>query len=470
MKKIQDFLTAKWVIPAIVLFSYAVGLIAILLDKYELTLINFVLFLFYFVFSNGEKNLKLLIVSMVPAPSFLPNGLPLTSPTLLFVAYTIIVAVRALVKGEREGWDFLFSQKIFRPLCLGIVFSVYSIICSLAVSGLSNIITAISFCLYSALPILILLDFKSEKDFAGCAQAFIYMHCASLLSGLPCITIDALYQNYLPIVDPGSRPTGDFRFFIDRYSGFDVDQNELSVLSVISICLLFFNLPSFKKKVLPLIAGTLTIAITFLAQSKTYLIIVVVIFLILLLRLFNKNKSYAVIGVAAVSFVGGFSIIIFGSEFLSKIMTRFFENMNYYNGSLINSITSGRVDIWDSYLRYLGENPLILIFGQGPRATYNTSPFVVVHNNILNLIFDFGIFGVILLVGYCTTAFSAFKYKRNSKFEVSNFLPLIVYFIFTLSLTITGSTQMQIIFSLTCLLISDSTAKQAVAERHLLIA
>ncbi len=469
LKKVQDLLDWKWTIPLLVLFSYLVGLLAILIGKYQLTLINFILFLFYFIFSSGKKNLKLLIISMVPAPSFLPNGLPLTSPTLLFMAYAVIVLARALIKAKREDWDFLFSQRIIKPLALGLIFCVYSIICSLACSGLDNIITAISFCLYTALPILILLDFKSEKDFAGCAEAFIYMHCASLLSGLPCLIIDPLYQNYLPIVDPGSRPKGPFRFFVDRYSGFDIDQNELSVLSVISICLLFFNLPSFKKKTLPLLAGVLTVGLTFLAQSKTYLIIIVIIFLITLLRLFAKKKSYAVIGTAGVCFAAGFFIVIFGSEFLSKIMVRFFENLSYYNGNMINSITSGRVDIWLSYLRYLGENPLILIFGQGPRATYNTSPFVVVHNNILNLIFDFGIVGLILLIFYCAAAFQSFKTTSNYRLRLSEFLPLIVYLFFTLSLTITGSTQMQIIFAFTCLLIREASQKEPVTERQLVV-
>jgi len=147
--------------------------------------------------------------------------------------------------------------------------------------------------------------------------------------------------------------------------------------------------------------GLLCISVlTFLGTrtgSKAFLlawcIIVGITMLILLFR--NKKIGFIVVGCMAV-----FAVIAFFSfrSYFDYILARLFPE-----GEInVNSITTGRVEVWTLFLQRQFANPLNVIFGMGGWAdiwaTASFGPIDGLHSIYLEFFYFFGVVGVILFV------------------------------------------------------------------------
>lgn len=95
---------------------------------------------------------------------------------------------------------------------------------------------------------------------------------------------------------------------------------------------------------------------------------------------------------------------------------------------LSNTIKYGHLD---SYAALFDENPLFLIFGQGPGATFYSEGFgeVVVRTewSYLDLIRNYGVFSLIIVFVFAKPIFSFWKYRKQDDFNYCMFWSYLVY-------------------------------------------
>ena len=108
----------------------------------------------------------------------------------------------------------------------------------------------------------------------------------------------------------------------------------------------------------------------------------------------------------------GILIVCFGlfSEEIDMYMVRFGMISN------VSSLTTGRSDIFENYLCFFYNNPLMLLFGQGyTDILYNAVNYRASHNTIIQFIYQFGIIGTYVLILWIINLSKNFKEKIKNR-------------------------------------------------------
>jgi len=83
---------------------------------------------------------------------------------------------------------------------------------------------------------------------------------------------------------------------------------------------------------------------------------------------------------------------LLSSAMFDTVLSRFVGATN------MSALTTGRTDLWVNYLRELGDNPMMLLFGNG--YTDVTVGGRAAHNTLIQLLYQFGVVGYIFLIGW----------------------------------------------------------------------
>ncbi|MBQ8522411.1 MAG: O-antigen ligase family protein [Clostridia bacterium] len=182
------------------------------------------------------------------------------------------------------------------------------------------------------------------------------------------------------------------------------------------LSLFFNNKLNIKKWWWLLVTITLIGLSTF---SKTFILITIFAYCLAILLgfIWSKNKKNYV-KYALILLIGLILLILVFHDYIELIIERFHSNYNY--SGVFNSITTGRWDIWKSYLNKWSYSPLYVLFGCGITAPNinDRTP----HNFFVSLLYKFGIVGIVILVASLFYIFKQFKLHKNA----SLYLPLIV--------------------------------------------
>lgn len=178
---------------------------------------------------------------------------------------------------------------------------------------------------------------------------------------------------------------------LNRFAGMYGDPNYFAVNVIISLCLtvLLYHRGIIKALFgLALAAALVTFAI--MTYSKSALLMLLLP-LVLLLYSRIKNRRYFALAVVSVAAV----VILLGAlagkfSFLDPILTRFDEASN------VNDFTSGRSEIWRSYIDYFLENPIALFLGKGLGAPLVNGHGA--HNTYIDVLYYLGLVGGVLLI------------------------------------------------------------------------
>ena len=200
-----------------------------------------------------------------------------------------------------------------------------------------------------------------------------------------------------------------------RLSGFYGDSNFYSAQLLVAItCNLFLLL--FEKGKVKIFTVALLLALIYcgsLSVSKSFiLILAIVLFLWLIIVFLSKKKGKLKIFVLLCLIIVGILIVCFGlfSEEIDMYMIRFGMVSN------TSSLTTGRNDIFENYLRFFYNNPLMLVFGQGyTEILYSAFNNRASHNTIIQAIYQFGIIGTIVLAKWIICLSKIFKEKITNK-------------------------------------------------------
>lgn len=199
-----------------------------------------------------------------------------------------------------------------------------------------------------------------------------------------------------------------------RFIGLHGDPNYYAVNIIISLCLIILLLHKSEIKIVP----ALILAVPFIyfllqtySKSAIVMLFVITIFLV---YSFLKNKKHVSV------LVSGLVVLIFAYLALSgmipsvNIIFDRFSQSETSEGFEINTLTTGRYDLWIFHIKYIASNIKVALFGDSITAgliTHHAS-----HNTYIDIVYHLGLTGGTLLIASLKSILSQssrVKIKRN---------------------------------------------------------
>lgn len=230
-----------------------------------------------------------------------------------------------------------------------------------------------------------------------------------------------------------------------RFGGYFSNINALamycSLCQTFILALMLLKKLNIKRYLPILLIITLIGLLTF---SKTFILLTMLSYMLAVIIGFAKSNNkkqyikFLVIGVIGLAIL---TVVFRG--YIIAIIKRFLDDSSY-SGGVLNVATTGRVDIWKSYIDKWTSSPLYMLFGCG--ITADNINERTTHNIYLSILYKFGIVGTILLVGCVIWILKSKRVSRN----IATYLPIILIMTNGLSEDITCSlyTSLPILISL----------------------
>lgn len=321
--------------------------------------------------------------------------------TVTLVGFTIITLIKYIIGLKQKKYQL--DLKVI--ICFSIAFLI-SLFASINQSLYNG---AFLYLVY--LP-LIYLMFAMRKDL-NIIQIVNYMLFGFLLSN--CL---ALIGQILP--------SYGYYYGYTRYQAFTDNPNYLGMRAV--FLAIFYFVLYFKKQCSLLNAILIYLfsaIVVFATQSKTS-IILLALFTIIFIVLYIKQDFKTHIKHILVFLLVGIILCLACSKLIIQIVDRFIPDKS----NLINSLLTGRDEIWLLYLQECVKNPITMLFGNGllSQEVYIPSQKIVrtSHNLYLFLFYRFGIIGCIALgIGF----YFMIKELTKNKTTFLSSLPLLWYLI-----------------------------------------
>lgn len=186
-------------------------------------------------------------------------------------------------------------------------------------------------------------------------------------------------------------------YAIVRHSGFYGDPNFYSahITAALSGTLILLLNNKSKRVSVAIILTFLLVYCGFMSVSKSFMLVAIALFFVWIVEfMFVKGRVSAKLMIIltfiiAVAFM--LSSTVF-TDLIGNMISRFSSSKN------LSDFTTGRIDIWMSYLKELSENPFLLLFGKGFTSVLIDGR--AAHNTIIQAVYQFGLFGCIFLLGW----------------------------------------------------------------------
>lgn len=362
-----------------------------------------VLGILFVVLCDSAAGFSLLLFMLPCAPILKIDPEQVSYFTFMFLAYNAKFLIKYIIR-DRE--------KIIKLIPLFILFCY-----NLIFSGINQIIANITMVLGLVMVMSVRVDEKLNFQWA------IYAFSAGILLA----SIIALFKEQSIIlekfIEEGTIKLSEEEF-IDRFAGLQGNPNYYTMDITIAIACLIATMSIKKFNLIGLILVTSLAVFGLMSASKSFLLSLVLLAVCLLIKTaFSKDiiMSLKIIIIFATLILG---IYLFDKDALNTYMIRF----NIDKGANISEISTGRSDIWISYLQSIISDPYILIFGNGLNTTLHNAKGA--HNTYIETLFSLGVLGSIILLGVIR-----FIIKNNaySKTSVSNkyilLIPVLLYLV-----------------------------------------
>ncbi len=238
------------------------------------------------------------------------------------------------------------------------------------------------FCITLLLVPYIAAEFRQECD--------LYWLTTTFAAGIALAAVSAQYlvgssniTQYVNVMDV---------LGVVRRSGYFNDPNFYSAhitMALGGVMLLLLNQLRKKEMVTLIVFAVVLIYCGLLAVSKSFLLVILAIALLWAVGLmFQRGKISVKLMVLLCTLVGVYFLL--SSAMFDVLLSRFVGVSN------LSAFTTGRTDLWISYIQELKDNPLMLLFGNG--YTNVKVGGSASHNTLLQSIYQFGLVGASLLV------------------------------------------------------------------------
>lgn len=399
-----------------------------------LPIFNFFAFLLALVFITFEYNLKKLyyLVFLLPFNHVFSLSVDSFSFNSLLLLYTVfLIGLNYLI-------DLIKKRKTI-DIPLFIISVLIIIYAFLPLSGKINFVGSLSI---SATVVACYLTY-CYRDEINLKEIFIGLFVLTMLASLI-----ALFDSFIPRL---SSYLQVFRINnIKRFMGLLQDPNyyalELITLLGLASILLYHNKINllFYVFILPLtMFGIMTC-------SKTFILVYIIWFICTIVMIVIKHRKnlkklslslFAFILIIAIGFLACFN---YSKELLTRFSDTSFVMDNAYDvedgdtadkdsGSDIESamtnFTTGRSDIWITYIEVMLDNPVKLLFGYGVGADYlkiNYGAPTAAHNTIIQTLYCFGLCGSLLILSALGYVLIKLLKSKQIKFNVFNFVPMVI--------------------------------------------
>ena len=184
-----------------------------------------------------------------------------------------------------------------------------------------------------------------------------------------------------------------------RLSGYYGDPNFYSAhitAAMAGIMILVLKEKQFKKRLILLSILILLTYSGFISVSKSFALVTVCILLFWIIELLFQKEKFSAKVMLFLTVVIGVLFVLFStvfSDLLEMMLNRFFAS-----GTNMSAFTTGRIEIWKSYLEKLTDNILLLLFGIG--YTNDLVNGRAAHNSLIQCVYQLGISGTVMILAW----------------------------------------------------------------------
>ena len=222
-------------------------------------------------------------------------------------------------------------------------------------------------------------------------------------------------------------PYGEFI----RFQGLLEHPNVFGILCMVAIAMLSYMLFCKEHKVITVaLLGVLTIIGVF-TLSKAFLLMVVANYGIMWLIFMKQDwkKGLIILGICIVG--AGLFYLVF-HDIVNTILLRFVSSfVDQNSGFNLNQITSGRTELWATYMSKWVESPVAILFGYG-LGTPDIGDLSV-HNMFLAVLYEIGVVGFVLFFGILVYQIVRLLKDDRVSFHLAKLLPIVTVILFSLS-------------------------------------
>lgn len=204
---------------------------------------------------------------------------------------------------------------------------------------------------------------------------------------------------------------------VTRFSGTFSDPNYYSIAVIVTLGIIICYSLSYGLKIKYLLFSIILVIFGFFTYSKSYILsLAILAFIIVVILLINKKigMTFAVTIIACIIVLTG---TLNNISILQSTLSRFSDVSD------INSLTTGRADIWEIYIEYINANLRVFFIGDGIGAPYL---YGATHNLYLEIWYYVGIIGIIL---YIYTLRGILNHRILNKSKIINYYLLIIVLI-----------------------------------------
>ncbi len=213
------------------------------------------------------------------------------------------------------------------------------------------------------------------------------------------IIIAAITAKHLVVFPSITRYIGtNIGLGIIRRSGYYGDPNFYSAhitAALSGLLILFLNNNKSRRIIATILLLMFLVYCGFLSVSKSFMLVAVSLFIIWLVEfMFIKGRVSSKLMIILTFLIAAaftLSSTVF-TDLIGDMISRFNTSNN------LSDFTTGRTEIWMSYLNELAENPLLLLFGKGFTSVLVNDR--ASHNTLIQAVYQFGLFGCVFLFGW----------------------------------------------------------------------
>lgn len=210
---------------------------------------------------------------------------------------------------------------------------------------------------------------------------------------------------------------------LTRLSGFYGDPNFYSahIAAAIScVLVLLLNEVKLSRKIILYISLIVLFYAGFLSVSKSFTLIIICVALLWIVEvLFRRGKISGKLMMLLALAIGGVFVLssVLFTDLIDMILDRFLGG-----NDTLSDFTTGRTELWISYLRAFEDNPWMMVFGEG--FTEKLINGRGSHNVLIQSIYQFGIVGTVFLTVWVLSYFKSLL--RSARLYSNNIVQTLV--------------------------------------------
>jgi len=231
------------------------------------------------------------------------------------------------------------------------------------------------------------------------------------------IVLAAITSQYLAVFPTISRYIETLNMLnVTRLSGYYGDPNFYSThitAALSGVLILLLNNTKKSKIFLLIVAAMLLLYCGFLSVSKSFMLVTVFMLLVWFVELlFKRGKVSAKLMILLTVAIGVICLLSFTifTDLIGMMVLRLSRDNSF------SDFTTGRIELWQQYMRALDEDKLLLLFGRGfTKILVNDRAS---HNTIIQCVYQLGLVGTVSLAAwllcYMRTLMDGIKIRWNS--------------------------------------------------------